>query len=112
MEILVDRACGMDVHKATVVACIMGTGIKKEIRTFTTMTNDLLRLKAWLRDNRITHVAMESTGVYWKPVFNILEDSFDMILASARHVKKVPGRKTDADDSAWLCKLPRSGLRQ
>jgi transposase len=112
MEILVDRACGMDVHKATVVACIMGTGIKKEIRTYTTMTNDLLRLKEWLTDNRITHVAMESTGVYWKPVFNILEDSFDVILANARHVKNVPGRKTDADDSAWLCKLLRSGLIQ
>jgi transposase len=110
MEILVDRACGMDVHKATVVACIMGTGIKKEIRTFTTMTNDLLRLKGWLKENRITHVAMESTGVYWKPVFNILEGSFDVILANARHVKNVPGRKTDADDSAWLCKLLRSGL--
>jgi transposase len=105
MEILVDRACGMDVHKATVVACIMGTGIKKEIRTFTTMTNDLLHLKHWLTENRITHVAMESTGVYWKPVFNILEGSFEVILANARHVKNVPGRKTDADDSAWLCKL-------
>jgi transposase len=110
MEIVVDRACGIDVHKATVVACIMGTGIKKEIRTFTTMTNDLLRLKDWLTDNRITHVAMESTGVYWKPVFNILEGSFDVILANARHVKNVPGRKTDPEDSAWLCKLLRSGL--
>jgi transposase len=92
MEIIVDRGCGIDVHKATVVACIMGTGIKKEIRTYTTMTNDLLRLKDWLRDNRITHVAMESTGVYWKPVFNILENSFEVILANARHVKNVPGR--------------------
>ena len=110
MEILIDRACGIDVHKATVVACIMGTGIKKEIRTYTTMTNDLLRLKEWLKDNRITHVAMESTGVYWKPVFNILEGSFEVILANARHVKNVPGRKTDPEDSAWLCKLLRSGL--
>jgi len=71
MEILVDRACGIDVHKVTVVACIMGTGITKEIRTYTTMTNDLLRLKEWLKSRGVTHVAMESTGVYWKPVFNI-----------------------------------------
>ena len=95
MEIIVDRGCGIDVHKATVVACIMGTGIKKEIRTFTTMTNDLLRLKDWLKDNLVTHVAMESTGVYWKPVFNILEDAFQVMLVNARHVKNVPGRKTD-----------------
>jgi transposase len=110
MEILVDRACGIDVHKATVVACIMGTGITKEIRTYTTMTNDLIRLKNWLRDNLITHVAMESTGVYWKPVFNILEESFEVILVNARHVKNVPGRKTDVKDAEWLCKLLRSGL--
>jgi transposase len=110
MEIVVDRACGIDVHKQTVVACIMGTGIKKEIRTYTTMTNDLLRLKAWLKDSRITHVAMESTGVYWKPVFNILEDSFEVVLVNARHVKNVPGRKTDVKDAEWLCKLLRSGL--
>jgi len=110
MEIIVDRGCGIDVHKATVVACIMGTGINKEIRTFTTMTNDLLRLKAWLKDSRITHVAMESTGVYWKPVFNILEDAFEVMLVNARHVKNVPGRKTDVKDAEWLCKLLRSGL--
>jgi len=110
MEIVVDRGCGIDVHKATVVACIMGTGITKEIRTFTTMTNDLLRLKDWLKDSRITHVAMESTGVYWKPVFNILEDAFEVMLVNARHVKNVPGRKTDVKDAEWLCKLLRSGL--
>ena len=69
------------------------------------MTNDLLRLKMWLKENFITQVAMESTGVYWKPVFNILEDSFDVILVNARHVKNVPGRKTDVQDSEWLCKL-------
>ena len=86
MEIVIDRGCGIDVHKASLTACIMGTGIKKEIRTFTTMTNDLLRLKTWLADNRITHVAMESTGVYWKPAFNILEDSFEVMLVNACHV--------------------------
>jgi transposase len=88
----------------------MGTGIKKEIRTYSTMTNDLLRLKAWLKEREITHVAMESTGVYWKPIFNILEDAFEVLLVNARHVKNVPGRKTDVLDSEWLCKLLRSGL--
>jgi transposase len=110
MDIIVDKGCGVDVHKGTVVACIMGTGIKKEVKTYTTMTNDLLRLKEWLREKGITHVAMESTGVYWKPVFNILEDRFEVILVNARHVKNVPGRKTDVQDSEWLCRLLRSGL--
>jgi transposase len=110
MEIIVDKGCGLDVHKETVVACIMGTGIKKEIRTYSTMTNDLLRLKQWLKEKGITHVAMESTGVYWKPAFNILEDSCEVMLVNARHVKNVPGRKTDVQDSEWLCKLLRSGL--
>ncbi len=110
MDIIVERGAGLDVHKETVVACIMGTGIKKEIRTFSTMTNDLMRLKIWLNENRITHIAMESTGVYWKPIFNILEDAFEVILVNARHVKNVPGRKTDVKDSEWLCKLLRSGL--
>ncbi|MCX5806534.1 MAG: IS110 family transposase [Proteobacteria bacterium] len=110
MDIIVERGAGLDVHKETVVACIMGTGIKKEIRTFSTMTNDLMRLKIWLKENRITHIAMESTGVYWRPIFNILEDTFKVILVNARHVKNVPGRKTDVKDSEWLCKLLRSGL--
>jgi transposase len=110
MDIIVDKGCGLDVHKGTVVVCIMGTGIRKEVKTYTTMTNDLLRLKEWLQESGITHVAMESTGVYWKPVFNILEDRFEVILVNARHVKNVPGRKTDVQDSEWLCKLLRSGL--
>jgi len=110
MDIIVNRGCGLDVHKETVVACIMGTGIKKEVRTYSTMTNDLLRLKQWLGEKEITHVAMESTGVYWRPVFNILEDSLEVMLVNARHVKNVPGRKTDVQDSEWLCKLLRSGL--
>ncbi len=110
MDIIVERGAGLDVHKETVVACIMGTGIKKEIRTFSTMTNDLMRLKIWLNENRITHIAMESTGIYWKPIFNILKDAFEVISVNARHVKNVPGRKTDVKDSEWLCKLLRSGL--
>jgi len=110
MDVIIDKGCGLDVHKETVVACVMGTGIKKEIRTFSAMTGDLLRLKSWLIDLGITHVAMESTGPYWKPVFNILEDGFEVILANARHIKNVPGRKTDVKDSEWICKLLRSGL--
>jgi transposase len=110
METIIEKGCGLDVHKETVVACIMGTGVRKEIRTYSTMTNDLLRLKGWLQETGITHVAMESTGVYWKPVFNILEDEFEVILVNARHVKNVPGRKTDVQDSEWLCRLLRSGL--
>jgi transposase len=110
MDIIIERGCGLDVHKETVVACVMGIGVKKEIRTYSTMTNDLMRLKKWLQDNGVTHVAMKSTGVYWKPVFNILEDSFEVLLVNARHVKNVPGRKTGVQDSEWLCKLLRSGL--
>jgi len=91
MDVIIDKGCGLDVHKETVVACVMGSGIKKEIRTFSAMTGDLLRMKGWLTDLGITHVAMESTGPYWKPVFNILEDSFEVILANARHIKNVPG---------------------
>jgi len=110
MDIIVERGTGLDVHKETVVACVMGPGIKKEIRTYLTMTNDLFRLKEWLKETCITHVAMESTGVYWKPVFNVLEDALEVTLVNARHVKNVPGRKTDVKDSEWLCKLLRSGL--
>lgn len=110
MELIVERGCGLDVHKETVVATIDGNGIQKETRTFSTMTNDLLQLRGWLKDNGITHVAIESTGIYWKPVFNILEDSFELILVNARHIKNVPGRKTDVQDSEWLCRLLRNGL--
>jgi len=110
METVVERGCGLDVHQQTVVACINGNGIKKEIRTYGTMTNDLLKLKEWLKEKGVTQVAMESTGVYWKPIYNILEDSFKVILANARHIKNVPGRKTDVKDCEWLCKLLQSGL--
>lgn len=109
-DVIINKGCGLDVHKETVSACVMGMGIKKEVKTFRTITGDLLRLKGWLIDLGITHVAMESTGPYWKPVFNILEDSFEVILANARHIKNVPGRKTDVKDSEWICKLLRSGL--
>ena len=101
MDIIVEKGCGLDVHKETVVACIMGTGIKKEVRTYTAMTNDLLRLKGWLQEAGVTHVAMESTGVYWKPVFNILEDNFEVILVNARHVKNVPGTEIEMAESLF-----------
>lgn len=110
METVIEKGCGLDVHKETVVACVMGTGIEKEVRTYGTMTGELLRLKEWLQGLGITHVAMESTGVYWKPIFNILEDGFEVILVNARHIKNVPGRKTDVKDCEWICKLLRCGL--
>ena len=110
MEILIEKACGLDVHKDTVVACIMCTEIKKEIQTFSTTSGSLFLMKEWLSSNGITHVAMESTGVYWKPIFNILEGSFKVVLVNAGHIKNVPGRKTDVKDCEWICKLLRSGL--
>lgn len=110
METVIEKGCGLDVHKETVVACVMGAGIEKEVRTYGTMTGELLKLKEWLQELGITHVAMESTGVYWKPIFNILEDSFEVILVNARHIKNVPGRKTDVRDCEWICKLLRCGL--
>lgn len=110
LDTIVSRACGIDVHKDTIKACIMRQGIKKQIRSFDTMTDDLIGLKNWLHEHKITHVAIESTGVYWKPVFNILGDDFEFVLVNARHVKSVPGRKTDVLDCEWLCRLLRAGL--
>jgi transposase len=110
MDIVVEKGAGLDVHQETVVATIDGPGIVKETRTYGTVTNELMRLRDWLKENGITHVAMESTGIYWKPVFNILEEAFEVILVNARHIKHVPGRKTDVSDSVWLCKLLRNGL--
>jgi transposase len=102
--------CGLDVHKANVVASIGGVGIKEETRTFLTLTTSLEQLRDWLKQQGVTHVAMESTSVYWKPVFNILEEDFEIMLVNASHVKNVPGRKTDKADSRWLTKLLLSGL--
>lgn len=109
-EQVVARGCGMDVHKDTVVATVAGSGIKTQTRTFSTYTNDLQRLGAWLKELEVTHIAMESTGVYWKPVFNILEEHFEVLLVNARHIKHVPGHKTDKKDSKWIAKLLLSGL--
>jgi transposase len=107
---VVIRGCGLDVHKDTVVATVQGEGIKEETRTYETFTSSLKDLKRWLRYKKVTHVAMESTGVYWKPVFNILGEHFEILLVNARHIKNVPGRKTDKSDSQWICKLLLSGL--
>src|SRR6266849_9962598 len=114
MDILYERCCGLDVHKKTVVACVLvpGSGRQptKEIRTFGTMTADLLELGDWLAAHGVTHVAMESTGVYWKPPWNLLEGQVALVLVNARHIKQVPGRKTDAKDCEWLADLLRHGL--
>lgn len=109
-EQIIERGCGMDVHKETVVATVSGTGIQAETRTFSTFTSSLIELKEWLKSLGITHAAMESTGIYWKPVFNILEEDFKIILVNARHIKNVPGHKTDKKDSQWIAKLLLSGL--
>lgn len=92
---VVERGCGLDVHKQSVVASVSGTGILAETRTFVTFTEDLYKLAGWLQDFGTTHIAMESTGVYWKPVYHILEDFFTILLVNARHIKNVPGHKTD-----------------
>ncbi len=114
MEVVHERCCGLDVHKETVVACVVVPGAgkqpHKEIRTFNTMTADLLELADWLTAQGVTHVALESTGVYWKAPWNILESSFTLLLVNAQHIKQVPGRKTDVRDCEWIADLLRHGL--
>ncbi len=114
MDMVDERGAGLDVHKQTVVACVMvpgPTGMPhKEVRSFGTMTDALLELADWLAAQDVTHVAMESTGVYWKPVWNLLEDRFHLLLANAQHIKAVPGRKTDVRDAEWIADLLRHGL--
>ena len=116
MEIIYDRCAGLDVHKKTVTACRIYPDASghaaKDIRTFTTMTPDLINLSDWLAEVGISHVAIESTGEYWKPVFNILEGNFDVVLVNAQHVKAVPGHKTDVCDAQWLAELLQCGLLQ
>ena len=114
MEVLHPRCCGLDVHKDTVVAClriVFDGKVITEVRTFQTTTAELLRLSEWLAENECTHVAMEATGVYWKPVWHVLDDGeFELVLANAAHVKNVPGRKTDVNDAMWLAELLAHGL--
>jgi len=114
MEVLHARCCGLDVHKKTVVACLLTPGLRgqpvREVRTYGTTTRELLGLADWLRASGCTHVAMESTGSYWKPVYNLLEATFQLLVANAHHLKAVPGRKTDVRDSEWIADLLRHGL--
>ena len=110
-EQVIERGCGLDVHRDTVVATVMGKGIKTETRTFGTTTSSLKELGSWLESLNVTDGAMESTGVYWKPIMHILHTyPLNLIVVNARHIKNVPGRKTDKADSQWICKLLLSGL--
>jgi transposase len=110
MEVVHPRCSGLDVHKKTVVACVTVPG-RKEVRTFGTVTAELLRLGDWLQEEGVTTVAMESTGVYWKPVFNVLETTgLEVLVVNAQHIKAVPGRKTDVKDAEWIADLLRHGL--
>src|SRR5215207_1447963 len=114
MEVLHPRCAGLDVHKDTVVACVRlaeGGRVERHVETFATTTADLERLSTWLAGHGVTHVAMEATGVYWKPVWAVLcEGDFALVLANAHHVKAVPGRKTDVNDATWLADLIAHGL--
>lgn len=109
-EQVIERGCGIDVHKKVIVATIRGTGIKEMTKTYGSFTESIEQMRDWLKSEGITHIAMESTGVYWKPLYNILEADFEIILVNARHIKNVPGRKTDKKDSKWIAKLLLSGL--
>jgi transposase len=114
MHVVHSRCCGLDVHKKTVVACVLivteGGEVVKHTQSFGTMTADLLALGDWLASLGVTHAAMESTGVSWKPVFHLLEDRVEVMLVNAQHIKKVPGRKTDVKDAHWIAELLQHGL--
>jgi transposase len=114
MRVIIERCCGLDVHQETVVACLLigapGDRPTKEVRTFRTVTRDLEALRDWLVGAGVTHVGMESTGVYWRPVYAVLEGHFDLIVGNARHIRNVPGRKTDVKDAEWIADLIRHGL--
>src|SRR3954453_14917439 len=114
MRVMIERVAGLDVHQETVVACVLigkpGERPTKEVRTFRTMTRDLEALREWLLSLGVTHVGMESTGIYGKPVYAVLEGSFELIVGNARHIRNVPGRKTDVKDAEWIADLVRHGL--
>ena len=114
MHVVYERCCGIDVHKKFVVVCLCiltaQGAILKEIRTFTTMTQDLLRMLAWLKQAGCSHAALESTGVYWKPIHNLLETELEVLLINAQHIKAIPGRKTDVKDAEWIADLLQHGL--
>jgi transposase len=113
MDVIYECVCGLDIHSASIQACVRrlhGGRIEQEVRSFKTMTRDILSLGDWLASQKVSHVAMESTGVYWKPIYNILEGRFEILLVNANHVKHVPGRKTDVKDCQWLAQLLQCGL--
>jgi transposase len=114
MQIVHRCCCGLDVHKKLIVACLISLNeageFQKEIRSFATMTRDILALADWLTSAGCTHVAMESTGVYWRPIWNLLEEQFELLLVNAQHIKAVPGRKTDIKDAEWIADLLQHGL--
>ena len=117
MDVLVDRCAGLDVHKDTVMAVVRrptasGSGREQEVRQYRTFTAALRELRAWLVAERVSQVAMEATGSYWKPVWHVLEaeDGYELLLCNPRHVKNLPGRKTDVSDAAWLAQLAECGL--
>ncbi len=110
-EQVIERGCGLDVHRDTVVATVMGKGIQTETCTFGSTTSSLKELSEWLAGLKVTDGAMESTGIYWKPVLHVLREYLiNLIVVNARYIKNVPGRKTDKEDSQWICKLLISGL--
>jgi transposase len=113
MQVLYPCCCGLDVHKASITACVLvaeGKTKKRNLLRCPTMTRDLLALADWLMDFGVTHVAMESTGVYWRPIWNVLDGRFELLLVNAQHFKAVPGRKTDMRDCEWLAELLQHGL--
>jgi transposase len=114
MRVMIERCCGLDVHQETVVACLLigipGFRPTKDVRTFRTMTRDLEALRDWLKAVGVTHVGMESTGIYWRPIYAVLEGHFELIVGNARHIRNVPGRKTDVKDAEWIADLVRHGL--
>lgn len=114
MQVLYERCCGLDIHQKFIVACLLTPGPKgrpqKELRTFGTMTQELLGLVDWLEGAGCTHVAMESTGVYWQPVYNLLEGQMEVLVVNAQHLKAVPGPKTDVKDAEWIAQLLQHGL--
>ena len=109
-EQIIERGCGIDVHKKVLVSTVQGKGIKLETRSCDAFTESIKKLRDWLKELGITHIAMESTGVYWKPVYNILEEDFEIVLVKARHLKNIPGKKTDKKDSKRITKLLLAGL--
>jgi transposase len=114
MDRQLERCCGLDVHKDTIAACVRIGGrtghATQHVQTFRTTAADLIVLRDWLAAHGVTHVAMESTGVYWKPVFYALESDFTCLLVNAAHIKQVPGRKTDVQDCVWIAQLLEHGL--